>query len=156
VRSIQPGHLSGRELQPGDLLLEKSGGGELQPVGAVVLFDRPEPSVCSNFVARVVVREGQHPRFLTYIHAMLYAARVNTRSIKQSTGIQNLDASAYLNECVALPSLDEQERIADWLDKQTGHIDYMGTLIEASVDKLSEYRAALVTDAVTGHIIDLE
>jgi type I restriction enzyme S subunit len=87
---------------------------------------------------------------------MLYAARVNTRSIKQSTGIQNLDASAYLNECVALPSLDEQERIADWLDKQTGHIDYMGTLIEASVDKLSEYRAALVTDAVTGHIIDLE
>jgi type I restriction enzyme S subunit len=93
IRSIAPSVLAARGLHSGDLLLEKSGGGENQPVGAVVLYDHTAPAVCSNFVARVTVAEGHDARFLTYLHAALYAMRVNTRHIKQSTGIQNLDSA---------------------------------------------------------------
>ena len=96
MRSIEPRVVQSRRLREGNLLLEKSGGGDNQPVGAVVIYDYGEPAVCSNFVARMPVAEGCHPRYLTYLHAALYAARINVRSIKQSTGIQNLDSASYL------------------------------------------------------------
>src|SRR4051812_13037732 len=39
LRSIDPAIASARGLRPGNLLLEKSGGGDHQPVGAIVPFD---------------------------------------------------------------------------------------------------------------------
>ena len=45
-------HRIERTLRRGDLLLEKSGGGELQPVGAVVLYDADDEAVCSNFIGK--------------------------------------------------------------------------------------------------------
>ena len=53
IRSVPPDKREGRLLRPGDLLLEKSGGGDKQPVGTVVLFDLDVPAVCSNFIARM-------------------------------------------------------------------------------------------------------
>jgi type I restriction enzyme S subunit len=58
LRSIQAVAVVARTLHAGDLLLEKSGGGENQPVGAVVLYDHSIPAVCSNFVARITVALG--------------------------------------------------------------------------------------------------
>ena len=94
LRSFTDSELAGRVLDRDDLLLEKSGGGELQPVGFVVSYDRNERAVCSNFVARMPPARGYDSRFICYVHAHLYAGRVNERSIKQTTGIQNLDATS--------------------------------------------------------------
>jgi type I restriction enzyme, S subunit len=149
VRAVTASERTGRVLQRGDLLLEKSGGGELQPVGAVMLYDRDEPAVCSNFVARMRVARGFDPRFLTFVHASLYAARVNTRSIKQTTGIQNLDSMAYLDERAAWPPLPEQRAIAAWLDDRTKRIDELVAAKRRLIDLLAEQRAALITQAVT-------
>lgn len=55
MRAVLPNERRGRVLQRGDLLIEKSGGGDLQPVGVVVQFEHDESAVCSNFVARVLV-----------------------------------------------------------------------------------------------------
>ena len=71
--------------------MEKSGGGEQQPVGMVVSYLGPEGAVCSNFVARMRSREGVVSRFMVYLHAYLYASRVTNISVKQTTGIQNLE-----------------------------------------------------------------
>ena len=88
MRSVDTKLAKTRHLRSGDLLLEKSGGGERQPVGAVVMYDHEAEAVSSNFIARMPVADGFAPRFLSYLHAHLYAARVNTRSIKQSTGFR--------------------------------------------------------------------
>jgi len=58
VRNVSASQRKGRALKQNDLLLEKSGGGEKQLVGAVVRYQFPEPAVCSNFVARVVPSDG--------------------------------------------------------------------------------------------------
>jgi len=58
VRAIPLSVRSRRLLHRGDLLLEKSGGGDLQPVGAVVAFDFDEPATCCNFVARMPLAAG--------------------------------------------------------------------------------------------------
>ncbi len=149
MRSIDPAVLAARGLRFGNLLLEKSGGGESQPVGAVVLFDHQMPAVCSNFVARVSIADGHDPRYQTYLHAALYAQRINTRHIKQSTGIQNLDSSSYLNETVGLPPELEQRGIAVFLDRETARIDALVAKKERLIELLQEKRAALITRAVT-------
>ena len=149
LRSIEPGVVAARGLHPGDLLLEKSGGGENQPVGALVLYDHMATAVCSNFVARATVAEGHEARFLTYLHAALYASRVNTCHIKQSTGIQNLDSASYLSESTGLPPQPEQRAIAAFLDRETARIDALVAKKERLIELLQEQRTALITRAVT-------
>ena len=111
LRAVAPGERKRRLLKKSDLLLEKSGGGDLQPVGVVMLYDHDIEAVCSNFVARMPVSARCNSSYLTYLHSHLYAIRLNVRSIKQTTGIQNLDSSSYLGEPVAFPPLAEQAAI---------------------------------------------
>lgn len=148
-RSIPKSKRNGRVLRRGDLLLEKSGGGDLQPVGALVLFDSDAEAVCSNFVARVVVADGYSASFLRYLHVGLYAARLNTRSMKQATGIQNLDSNQYFDEKVGLPPLGEQQTIATFLDRATARIDELIGKKERLIALLEEKRQAVISHAVT-------
>jgi len=148
-RSIPAAECRGRLLQPGDLLLEKSGGGELQPVGVVALYDHSTIAVCSNFLARMPVASGFDPAYLCYLHAALYRYGVNTRSIKQSTGIQNLDSDSYLAETVKVPPLPEQRQIARWLDSQTETLAALTAKQERLIALLREKRLALISGAVT-------
>ncbi len=152
LRSVDPKAMAAHRLRAGDLLLEKSGGGDRQPVGIVVVFSHDVSAVCSNFVARMPVHPGHSSRFLVYLHAWLYSTRVTVRSIKQSIGIQNLDGDSYLNERVGLPPLAEQQAIADHLDRETAKIDALTAKITESIDLLDEYRSALTSAAVTGKI----
>lgn len=149
MRSIAEKDRRNRLLEAGDLLLEKSGGGEQQLVGTVVEFDQPFPAVSSNFIARMVASADMDSRFLVYVHSHLYAGRVNYRSIKQTTGIQNLDGQAYLDEPIAYPPFGEQETIARFLDFKTAQIDALIAKQRTLLDKLAEKRTALISHAVT-------
>jgi type I restriction enzyme S subunit len=53
---------------------------------------------------------------------------------------------------VPLPPLLEQRAIADYLDQETAKIDRMVEKVEAAIERLQEYRTALITAAVTGKI----
>ena len=149
VRSIEPDVIQTRMLYPGDLLLEVSGGGEKQPVGAVVIFDNEQPAVCSNFIAQLRPSEGFESRYLTYLHSALYSTRVNVRSIKQSIGIQNLDKASYLNEPAGFPPFPEQRAIAGFLDRETAKIDSLVAKMERLIELLQEKRTALISRTVT-------
>jgi type I restriction enzyme, S subunit len=149
LRSIAEKDRRNRLLEAGNLLLEKSGGGENQLVGAVVEFNQPFPAVSSNFIARMVASDDMNSRFLVYLHSHLYSGRVNFRSIKQTTGIQNLDSQAYLDEPITYPPLAEQNDIARFLDFKTAQIDALIAKKKALLDKLAEKRTALINHAVT-------
>ncbi len=58
--------------------------------------------------------------------------------------------SVLLNERFYLPSLAEQKHIADQLDEITGKIDAMLAKVAELKQLLTERRAALITDVVTG------
>ena len=149
VRAIPMSARSRRALQRGDLLLEKSGGGDLQPVGAVVAYDHDEPAVCSNFVARMPMAAGYDPFFVNYLHFTLYANRVNIRSIKQTTGIQNLDGKAYLSELVAFSPPDEQAAIVRFLDWANGRLERAIRAKRKVIALLNEQKQAIIHRAVT-------
>ena len=149
MRSVTPSQRAGRELREGDLLIEKSGGGERQMVGCVVLYDHDEPAVSSNFIARISPAPGASPGFWTYMHAALYSGKLNYPAIKQTTGIQNLDSDAYFDTLVVFPPPTEQDAIAAFLDQETERIDTLVAKKRLLIERLHEYRTALITRTVT-------
>ena len=149
LRFIPPAYQCRRMLAPGDLLLEKSGGGDDQPVGAVVLYEGGAPAVCSNFITRMAAAPGFDARYLCYLHAALYRLGTNRRSICQTTGIQNLDSKSYLEEVVRIPECPEQRRIAAILDHRTSLLDHLEETKCRLLDLLRERREALITHTLT-------
>ena len=148
-RSVLPKEAENRFLKKGDLLIEKSGGGEKTLVGCVVQFNEDFDAITSNFVAKMTPNKNMESRFLTYAFAHLYAGRVNYPAIKQTTGIQNLDSEAYLMENFCFPSLIEQTQIANFLDHETAKIDSLIEKQQKLIELLKEKRQAVISHAVT-------
>lgn len=149
IRNVRPEQLEGRVLRKGDLVLEKSGGGEQQSVGCVVLYAGDGPATCSNFVARMEVAPGMVPSFWRYVHAAAYSFGLPVASIKQNTGIQNLDQSQYLDERAPFPPGVEQSAIATFLDRETGKIDALVAEQEKLIELSKEKRQAVISHAIT-------
>lgn len=66
--------------------------------------------------------------------------------------IAHLTSEKLLNTIIALPSLAEQVSIANFLDKKTEKIDRLISHQQALLEKLSEKRTALITEAVCGRV----
>lgn len=152
LRSVPPGERTRRALQRGDVLIEKSGGGAAQPVGFAVRFDLPARAVCSNFVARLRPALRINPMYVAFVLAAAYRARLNIPYVKQTTGIQNLDLSAYLAISWMLPPSAGQSAIVDRLTREFAKIDLLNHTLVTQVDLLRERRESLITAAVTGEL----
>jgi restriction endonuclease S subunit len=125
-RSIKSSQLKSRELKPGDILLEKSGGGPDQPVGRVVFVTEaiPEKFVCSNFVQLVRPNSEQiEPLLLFHIMWQWHAINRTLEFQAQTTGIRNLRTPDYLEQEISLPPLPEQKRIVDLISSVDSYIE---------------------------------
>jgi len=77
--------------------------------------------------------------------------KAQTGLFKTST-INQLTTSTLNNLQIALPTSPEQTAIADYLDSETAKIDKLIAKIETAIERLREYRTALISAAVTGKI----
>lgn len=66
--------------------------------------------------------------------------------------MQNIGQQSVRNLWVPVPPPPEQAAIVDFLNHETAKIDQMTTKIETAIERLQEYRTALITAAVTGKI----
>lgn len=148
-RSISLSERKGRLLEAGDILIEKSGGGDKQPAGTVVRYTMNELAVCSNFLAAMKPAPGMLSRYLVYLHSALYSSGAIRTAIKQTTGIQNVDLQDYLDQQVALPNFEEQKSISAYLDGETGRISQLIVEKQRLIALLIEKRRALITRAIT-------
>lgn len=153
VRSVPSSARMRRLLAPGDLLLEKSGGGESEPVGRVVAFNLDCPALSSNFISRVRPNEQLvQSRFLLYVLTLLQSTRRNVLSIKQTTGIQNLDQGDYFNNVTPIPPVDEQNYIVDGLERPLASLRLTQMCTIREIELISEYHTRLIADVVTGKL----
>lgn len=136
-------------LLKGDILLEKSGGGEKTPVGRCVLFDLNIKAVCSNFITRLKIDDKHYPKYVHYLLTYLYLIGETNKHIKQTTGIQNLDVSSFLNSSFFIPPLSEQTAIANFLDDKTAKIDSLIEKKKKLIELYKEERTAVINQAVT-------
>lgn len=152
IRKVSAGDRRAKMLQRGDLLIEKSGGTGINPVGFVAIYDREAEAVCANFIARMRVNDDQDSRFWMYALHASYASGLTWNYVKQTTGIQNLDLNALLSERFPVPPPEEQREIAAHMDRETARIDALIARSERLIELSQERRAALITAAVTGQI----
>ena len=53
---------------------------------------------------------------------------------------------------IPAPPTPEQDRIGDYLDAEVSRLDGLASEIDSAIERLQEYRAALITAAVTGKV----
>lgn len=137
-------------LQKNDILIEKSGGGDQTPVGRTIIFNEDFNALYANFMDRLRVKQSISPKFIEYLLVSFYQNGITYQYVKQTTGIQNLDLTNLLaKESIVLPILDEQQKIADYLDKKCGEIDRVIETEKLVIEKLKEYKQSIITEAVT-------
>lgn len=140
LRGYSTDEVNHRGAIAGDIIIEKSGGGEHQPVGRVGVCEGAQTVMPTNFAARLRPARGQHPRYLAYLLASLYFAGQTRSAIKQTTGIQNLDLETLLTTCVPRCTFRAQQSIVDHLDAETSRVDALIDGKRRMVELLTERR----------------
>ncbi len=149
IRRVKESKLPGRIIGERTLLMEKSGGGEQNPVGRSVLGRKLKVrAICSNFMAKFDCGPSVTPVFIAYLLDALYNCGINTAHIQQTTGIQNLRVFDYLNTKVAIPPHAEQERIASYLDASCAAIGAAVAAKRRQIDTLASVRERIIESAV--------
>ena len=139
-------------LLEGDLLFGRrslvfSGSGKCILVGRL-----PEPHVFESSLIRVRARRTiADPKYLFHFLGSAYGRAQVLSATKQVT-ISGVDSQQIKSILVLLPSILEQRAITDFIDRETTKIDRMVAKVETAIERLREYRMALITAAVTGKI----
>jgi type I restriction enzyme S subunit len=148
IRNYTPAQIQKLTLRSGDILIEKSGGGEKMPVGRVVMFDEEFPALYANFLEAIRPIENVHSRFMGYALASAYHYGVNRKYYNQTIGIQNLNMSGYICEDITIPTHQEQTAIASYLDHRTSEIDRPLADLAHQAEMLDRYKRELIAEAV--------
>jgi len=90
-------------------------------------------------------------RYLAYLFDSV-AYRTQIRSSVAGIKVYSITKDILKNSYVLLPSSIEQKSIAVFLDRETAKIDEMMKKVEMQIEKLQEYRQALITSTVMGKI----
>ena len=153
IRSIDSNHMATKLLRHGDILIEKSGGGEKAPVGrAIIVNELNGLTSYANFVDRLRFKKTVLPRYALYVLYAMYSGGINTKHIKQNTGIQNLDIKHYLKETVPIPSIQDQLSIIKHAQVRLSKLDAAADLLNKTILQLKEYRTSLISNVITGKV----
>ena len=121
TRIITKKDISEKYLQSGDIIIEKSGGSDKQPVGRVIYFDGPENTyLFNNFTGLLRVRD-KNEWFPRYVFYSLFAnyKKGGTRPFEnKTTGLHNLKTDDYVSryEITEIP-VNKQIAICSQLDQ---------------------------------------
>lgn len=109
------------------------------------------PSLLNQRVCRLVAGTNISSKFLYY--TLISSTFVSYISeLLFSTNQPNLSADEIKKFKCLLPSINEQTKIVQFLDKELRSITQIVDLINLSILTLQEYRSALISAAVTGKI----
>lgn len=148
---VEERQYSKRKLQKGDLIVEKSGGSEKQPVGRAVLFDKENGEFSfSNFTSVLRIRDKN--TFLCeflYKYLLFIYKRGDTSAMqKATTGIHNIEFEKYLNIDIPCIPLSEQHSIVSRLDSAFSHIDALKANAEKQLNEARKLFQAELTECM--------
>ncbi|WP_419838483.1 restriction endonuclease subunit S [Candidatus Poriferisodalis sp.] len=90
-------------------------------------------------------RHVENPYLFWWLHALHGPVLALTRNNTQA----NLSAETVRRLPIVLPPASEQQAISAFLDRETARIDRLITMQESLIERLDEYRTALITRVVT-------
>ena len=121
TRIIKKQNISEKFLRSGDIIIEKSGGSDKQPVGRVVYYDGPDNTyLFNNFTGVLRVKDPSkwYPKYIFYALFTNYWRGGTRRFENKTTGLHNLKTDDYVARFgIAEIPLDQQICICNTLDK---------------------------------------
>lgn len=133
-------------IRPGDVLINSTGTGTLGRTALV--REVSEPTTIDSHVTLVRSKSSVEHRFLGYF--MLSSEDILVLESRGSTNQIELSQNTISWLEFPLPPLDEQRRIADYLDEETARIDKLKSTATELRHELLARRKALITEVVTG------
>ena len=115
-----------RHLKNGDLIVEKSGGSDNNPVGRAILYEGKDSVFSfSNFTMALRIKEKEilTSRYLYYFLLAEYRKGSMRLMQTQTTGLHNLILDKYMSMPVLLPPFSEQLRITEKIEDLFGIMD---------------------------------
>lgn len=135
-------------LEEGDIVFGRRG-----EMGRSALIGEAERGfLCGTGSIRARLRtSAAHPRFVALF---LQHSGVHDHLVLESVGstMDNLNTTIIGRIPIALPPTQEQLDIAKQIHRDQARIDHLTAKVNISIDRLREYRSALISAAVTGKI----
>lgn len=120
TRTITKKNIEEKYLQSGDIIIEKSGGSDSQPVGRVVYFDGPEKTyLFNNFTGLLRIKDKKHwnPKYVFYSLYSNYKRGGTRQYENKTTGLHNLKTDDYVSQYEVLEKdINEQKLVCEKLD----------------------------------------
>lgn len=141
LRYIPKNKIKKLQLKKNEILIEKSGGSPIQPVGRVAIIKSlpsDKPVVFSNFLQKIVINENKinSEYVYTYLRTLYHLGYMEYIQ-NQTTGIKNLLNEEFFDIEIVLQSDKEQKSIAE---KYIGQINKAKLTIEQAYTDLYNSR----------------
>ncbi|WP_412026839.1 hypothetical protein [Deinococcus yunweiensis] len=137
-------------LQPGDVLMNEGGDNDKLGRGAV-WSGQIDPCVHQNHVFSVRPHAVE-PEWLALVNSSSYAKHYFQLNANQSTNLASIASSSLRSMPVVLPPPAERAAILAHVARELTDLDRLAGKIRQQLTLAREYRAALITAAVTGQI----
>ncbi|MBW4701231.1 restriction endonuclease subunit S [Micromonospora sp. RL09-050-HVF-A] len=137
-------------LRPNDVLINSTGRGTLGRVGYFSGTPDSRPAMADGHVTRLRARPGVlHPRFVYhYLQSEPFQHYLYSALVVGATNQIELVGERLAAAPIPLPSLDEQRRIADFLDEQLALLDRVIALrqrqAELETERFEDFRESVV------------
>ena len=115
-------------------------------IGNAVLIDWDEPVFAGYHT--IIVRPSDSGKYLAYL-IQTDGWRSQLRALASGIKVFSVTQSMLRRTSVILPPNDEQQAIASYLDRRCATIDTLIANQQQQIEKLKQYKQAVITEAVT-------
>jgi len=150
-RTLSEKKFKEKKLFANDILIERSGGSETQPVGRVGFVTEEMAKTdyaFANFIQRISLNDEIYPKFVYFCLQQMYEMGVTAGMQSQTTGIRNLDWKQYVKVSLPKPSPNEQTAIANILSK----VDEAIAAVQDSIAAAERLKKSLMQNLLTGRM----
>lgn len=150
-RTLSKRKFEEKKLYASDILIERSGGSETQPVGRVgFITDKMAQTdyAFANFIQRISLNDEVNAKFVYYCLQQMYEMGITAGMQSQTTGIRNLDWKQYIKVSLPKPSLTEQTAIAAMLSK----VDEAIAAVQGCIAAAERLKKSLMQNLLTGRM----
>lgn len=165
VANVQDGHLNLQDvttievpekvahrvaLRPGDVLMTE--GGDLDKLGRGTIWNG-EILECLHQNHIFAIRCFKHKllsAFLAYLTVSRFGRDYFEATGKRTTNLASTNSTKLGLFPIPLPSIEEQEKICQYLDNKLRDVTQIVNSIETQIDTLTTYRKSLIHECVTG------
>lgn len=141
------------EIKTGDFLISRANTRALLGSAALVRKVQPQLLLCDKLYRLTIQKRKLNSEFLLrFMRSTPGHYEFERDASGSSASMQNIGQESVRNLWIPVPPFSEQHAIANYLDRETTRIDRLVEKVETAIERLREYRSALITAAVTGKI----